>query len=85
LTVAGGAAQVIFFPPLANFTHGTSAPLAAIASSGLAVTFTTSGPATVTGSILNITGTGQVTVTASQTGNSNFSAATSVTRTFTAQ
>jgi hypothetical protein len=87
LTVNGGSAQVILFPALANFTHGTSVPLAALATSGLPVSFTvTNGPANITGgTTLNITGTGSVTVTASQAGNGNFGAATPVARTFTAQ
>ena len=46
LTITGNSAQAILFPNLANFTHGTSVPLVAIASSGLTVTFTASGPAT---------------------------------------
>ena len=86
LTVNGGAAQSIFFPALANFTHGTSVTLVAVATSGLPVTFNVaSGPASMSGSTLIITGTGPVSVTASQAGNTNFSAATPVTRTFTAQ
>jgi len=86
LTVTGGSAQAILFAPLANFTHGTSVPLVAIASSGLAVTFSVTGNASISGaSTLNITGTGVVTVTASQAGNGNFNAATSVVRSFTAQ
>ena len=86
MTVIGGAAQAILFPPLANFTHGTSVPLVAVASSGLPVSFTVaSGPASISGSTLSITGTGPVSITASQAGNSNFGAATPVTRTFIAQ
>lgn len=86
LTVNGGAAQSILFPPLANFAHGTSVTLVAVATSGLPVTFTVaSGPASISGSTLTITGTGPVSITASQAGDTNFSAATSVTRPFTAQ
>jgi len=86
LTIIGGAAQTITFPPLANFTHGTSVPLVAVSSSGLPVSFAVaSGPASISGTTLTITGTGPVSVTASQAGNSNFSAATPVTRSFTAQ
>jgi uncharacterized repeat protein (TIGR02543 family) len=87
LSVTGNAAQGILFPALANFTHGTSTPLAAIASSGLPVIFTvTSGNATITGgNTLNITGTGSITVTATQPGNGNFAAATPVAHTFIAQ
>jgi polygalacturonase len=87
LSVTGSAVQAILFPPLANFAHGTSTPLAAIATSGLAVTFAvTSGSATITnGATLNITGLGVVTITATQPGDANFAAATQVVRTFTAQ
>jgi hypothetical protein len=59
--------------------------LAAAASSGLPVTFTVSGPATIYGSLLTATGTGTVMVTASQAGNSTYAAAPTVTRTFTVQ
>jgi len=87
LTVTGGAAQAILFPALANYTHGTSVPLVALATSGLPVTFAvTSGNASISGgTTLVISGTGSVTVTASQPGNGNFAAATSVSQTFTAQ
>jgi hypothetical protein len=85
LTVNGGAAQTILFPALANYTHGTTVPLVVMTTSGLPVTYTTTGPASVSNSVLSITGTGAVTVTAAQAGNSNFGAATSVTRNFTAQ
>jgi len=88
LIVTGGAAQSISFPPLPNFTHGTTAILLATATSGLPVTLTvTSGAASasINGNILTITGTGPVTVTASQAGNGNLSAAASVSRSFTAQ
>ena len=87
LTVTGGSAQAILFPALANFSHGTSVPLVAMATSGLQVTFAvTSGNASISGgTTLVISGTGNVTVTASQAGNGNFAAATSVSQTFTAQ
>jgi len=88
LTVTGGAAQAILFAPLTNFTHGTSVPLIAVASSGLPVVFTvTSGNASIANgsSTMAVTGTGSVTITASQPGNGNFTAATSVSQTFTAQ
>src|SRR6202008_2040473 len=53
------------------------------ASSGLAVSYTVSGPATVSGSTLTITGAGSVTGTASQAGNTDYAAATRVSQTFT--
>jgi hypothetical protein len=86
LTVLGGAAQIINFPPLPNFTHGTSAVLLATSSSGLPVTLAvTSGAASITNNVLTISGTGAVQVTATQAGTTNFNAATPVVRTFTAQ
>lgn len=59
--------------------------LVASASSGLPVTFTVdSGPAVIVDGMLQLSGTGLVRVTASQPGNANYLAATSVTREFTA-
>jgi len=48
--------------------------------SGNAVTFGVTGPATLTGSTLTITGVGTVVVTANQAGNANYTAATAVTQ-----
>jgi len=47
------------------------------------VSFTTAGPATISGSILTITGAGQVTVTANQAGDTTYAAATPVSQSFT--
>jgi hypothetical protein len=70
--------QTISFGTLPNVTYGvTPITLAATASSGLAVSYTVSGPATVSGSTLTVTGAGPVTVTANQAGNTDYSAATS--------
>jgi hypothetical protein len=85
LTVTGGVAQTITFGALANVTYGV-APIAlsATASSGLPVSFVvTSGPATVSGSTLTVTGAGSVTVTATQTGDANHAPAAPVPQTFT--
>ena len=49
--------------------------LDATASSGLAVTYSVSGPATLEGTTLTCTGVGTVTVTASQSGNGEWTAA----------
>ena len=58
--------------------------LTATATSGLPVSyFVTSGPATVSGSTLTITGAGSVTVEATQAGNSTYAEATPVSVTFT--
>lgn len=85
LTVTGNAAQAILFAPLGNYSNGTTVTLIALTTSGLPVTFSATGPATISGNRLTVTGTGPVTVTASQPGNTNFGAAASVTRSFTAQ
>jgi hypothetical protein len=89
LTVKGSA-QSINFPAISNVVYGT-APilLQATAGSSLPVTYTVTGPAVVTGSptlqgqSLTITGAGTVTVTASQSGNTYYAAATPVTQSFT--
>jgi hypothetical protein len=87
LVFNGGIAQIILFPNLPNTTKAVAptVSLAARATSGLPVTYTVSGPASLAGSILTITGTGSISVTASQAGNASFNAATSVVNTFTAQ
>ena len=77
-TVAKGS-QTITFPPIAPQTVGNPpVTLAATATSGLPVTYTVSGPATISGNLLTVTGAGTVTVTAVQAGNANINAATSV-------
>jgi hypothetical protein len=80
------ASQTITFTSLPNTaTYGSAGPytLNATASSGLAVTYTVTGPASINGSTLTITGGGTVVVTASQAGNANYSAAASVSQTIT--
>jgi polygalacturonase len=88
LTVNGGAAQAILFPALPNLTHTMSVQLVAVASSGLPVSFAVTGGnayASISGTTLTVTGSGPVSVTATQAGNGNFNAATPVTQSFTAQ
>jgi hypothetical protein len=78
--------QTITFTGLpSSATFGSAGPytLKATASSGLAVTYSVTGPATVSGSTLTITGAGTVVVTASQAGNGAYSAAQSVALTLT--
>jgi sugar lactone lactonase YvrE len=78
------AAQTITFPNPGTQTYGV-APFAlkATASSGLPITYyVTSGFAMVNGSTLTITGSGPITLTATQPGNANFVAATPVEVTF---
>ncbi|MEJ0032230.1 MAG: ELWxxDGT repeat protein [Bacteroidota bacterium] len=69
--------QIVFMDNISNKTFGdTSFTLNATASSGLPVTFSIlSGPATISGNTLTITGTGDVHVKATQPGNNDFSAA----------
>jgi hypothetical protein len=77
------ATQTITFPALASpVTYGV-APMAlkATASSGLAVSYSVTGPAAISSSILTITGAGTVTVTASQAGNTDYTAAAPVVQT----
>jgi M6 family metalloprotease-like protein len=77
LTITGTASQTISFTAQASASYG-DAPivLAASASSALPVTFAlVSGPASLAGSTLTITGAGSVTVKASQAGDANYAAA----------
>jgi hypothetical protein len=80
---ATSTAQTVNFPSVPNVVYGT-APIAlqATASSSLPVTYTVTGPAVLSGQNLAITGAGTVTVTANQSGNSSYAAASPVTRTF---
>jgi len=83
-TVATGAQTITFAAP-ADRTYGDAAfALVAAASSGLPVSFElVSGPATLSGTTLAITGAGTVTVRAVQPGNDVFSTASPVERSFT--
>jgi hypothetical protein len=89
LTVKGSV-QTITFPAISNVVYG-AAPilLKATAGSNLPVSYAVTGPAILTGSptlqgqSLTITGAGTVTVTASQSGNTYFAAATPVVQSFT--
>lgn len=77
--------QTITFPPVANTTYGTvSEVLNATASSGLPVTYSVvSGPGTISGNTVNITGAGTIVVQADQAGNAAYTAAAPVQQTFT--
>ncbi|MBN9085016.1 MAG: Ig-like domain repeat protein [Rhizobiales bacterium] len=79
------ASQTITFPTPAN-TPFTSPPpaLSASASSGLTVSYASNstGVCTVSGSSITFISGGTCSITASQTGNATYSAATPVTRTF---
>ncbi|MDI1335797.1 MAG: hypothetical protein PSU94_06385 [Lacunisphaera sp.] len=79
-------AQTITFPSLGNQPVGGPAlTLSGTASSGLPVTYTVlSGPATVAGNQLQITGPGAVTVQSSQSGDTVYLPAANVTQTINA-
>ncbi|HTU46850.1 MAG TPA: PKD domain-containing protein [Bryobacteraceae bacterium] len=78
------AAQTITFGVLPNVTYGAApTTLTATASSGLPVSYSVTGPAMLSGSVLTITGTGSVIVTASQPGNASYAAAAPVSQSFT--
>jgi len=82
MTVTGATAQSITFPALSAVTYGHAAiTLGASANSGLAVTYTVvSGPGTISGSTLTITGAGTIVIQASQNGNDTYAGATPVTQ-----
>jgi len=77
------ASQTISFtlPSSLAYLSGETVALSATASSGLAISYIVSGPATISGSTLTITGTGTVSVTARQSGNADYTAATSAIQT----
>ena len=78
--IAGVLPQTISFTaPATPITYTTNTiALSASASSGLPIIFSVSGPATISGSTLTLTGAGSVTVTAAQPGNTSYAAAISV-------
>jgi hypothetical protein len=84
---AGLFTQSILFRGLANviYTSGKTLALTARATSGLPVTYAVTGPATLSGSLLTLTGPGTVTVTASQPGDTVFTVAAPVARSFLSQ
>lgn len=82
--VINKADQTISFGTIANHTYGDAAiTLSATSTSGLDVTFSVaSGPATLAGNTLSITGASSVKIKAAQAGDSNYNAAPSVFQTF---
>jgi len=77
------ADQTITFDPLANKTAGDPPfTVIATASSGLAVSFAATGNCTVSGDTVTLTDAGSCTITASQSGNSDFNPAPDVAQTF---
>jgi hypothetical protein len=69
------ASQTITFPTIVGLTVGQSITLRATSSSGLTVTYRSSGPVKITGDTLTATGVGTATVVAAQAGNANYNAA----------
>lgn len=84
VAAVGQTPQTITFAALPNMAVGDApVTLTATASSGLPVTFTASGPVTISGSTLTLTGqAGPVLVTASQAGNATFAAAPNIAQSF---
>ena len=82
--IVAQASQAIDFPVIGDQIVTSGVHLAATASSGLEVTFTvTNGPATISnGTNLTFSGTGEVAVVAQQAGDSNWTAASAVQRSF---
>jgi hypothetical protein len=81
---ASKVAQTITFTAPGDKTYGDADfALNASVSSGLTLSFATSGACTVVGSNAHITGAGSCTVTASQAGDNNYGAASNVVRSFT--
>ena len=77
------ASQSIAFDPVAPKQYGDGDfALNASASSGLPVSFGATGQCTASGNTVHVTGAGSCTITASQTGDSNYDAAAVVPRTF---
>jgi len=84
-TVATESQTITFAAPASPVNYGV-APigLSASSTSGLMVTFSVlSGPASVSGSTLTVTGAGTVVVAANQSGNSSYAAASQVTQSIT--
>lgn len=82
VTAANAINQSINFAAIPAQTAGTSLTLGATATSGLTVTYTSSTPSvcTVSGNVASFVAAGPCTITAAQTGNGTYAAATPVTR-----
>ncbi|MGO9636955.1 MAG: Ig-like domain repeat protein, partial [Terracidiphilus sp.] len=81
LTVNQASQTINFTQPSSPLVYPVAAPITLVATGGASgnpVTFSVTGPATLSGNTLTITAVGSVVVTANQAGNSNYSAATPV-------
>ncbi len=84
ITVAKNAQTIAFTPPASAVFHDAPLTLSATASSGLPVAFSlVSGPATLRGNTLTLTGAGSVVIRATQAGDANYAAAPDIQRTIT--
>ena len=82
-TACTRADQTITFGPLPNMSPGDpDFNVSASSDSGLPVSFAASGPCTISGATVHITGAGSCTITASQAGDLVFKPATPVLQTF---
>jgi methionine-rich copper-binding protein CopC len=78
--------QTITFDSILDYQYGEKFVLSASASSGLGISYdVVSGPATLDGDSVEVTGIGNITISADQAGNNIYNPAAQVTRTFTAQ
>jgi hypothetical protein len=84
IVVSQGTQTITFTAPADLDISATPPPLSATASSGLTVAFTsaTTGVCTVLGTTITLLTTGTCTINANQAGNSNYTAATQVQRSF---
>ncbi len=81
---ATAVAQTITFPTIAPFLTSGSATLAAIASSGLGITYSvTSGPCAVSGNTVTATAGGVCVIAANQAGNASYNAAPPISQSVT--
>lgn len=81
-TIAKGAQTITFAPLPDRPLNDSPFTVAAAASSGLPVSFGSSGQCVVSGNTVTLTGVGSCAVTASQPGNANYNAAPNVIRSF---
>jgi hypothetical protein len=78
------ASQTVTFDPVADHMFGDADfTVSATASSGLPVQIAATGPCTVVGDTVHLTGAGECILTASQPGNDDYDPAAPVTRSFT--
>ena len=84
-TITKAPQTITFNAPTSPVTYGASSvSMGATTTSGLAITYSVTGPCTISsGGVVTFTGAGNCVITASQSGNSNYDPATNVVRTIT--